>query len=395
MKILILSEYFPISEKSEITGGVEARAFYLAKELSLKNQVFVLTSWQKGLERKKEFVFFEKNKKKIKKFFVFRIGKNHPYTNNAGFFSRISFASELVKFGLNFKNIDIIDAHNFTTYLPGYKIAKKLNKKIIFTYHETWLNEWIKNKGVIAFPYEIYERLILKLNYDGIISVSNFTKNRLIKNKVSEKKIFVINNGIDLKIFDNINKNFKKNEKEKNSLIYVGRLIETKKVDVIIKALKIIKEKIPNVKLKIIGKGNEEEKLKKLVFDLRLKENVSFLGYMKNHYDVLKEIKKSDLFLSASILEGFGIALLEAMALKIPYVCSDIEPFKEINNKKGGLFFKKQDHMDLANKALILLENKKSYEKKIKEVDNLKKFDWKNIALSVEKVYKKIIEDRN
>ncbi|MEM3373703.1 MAG: glycosyltransferase family 4 protein [Candidatus Woesearchaeota archaeon] len=390
MNILILSEYFPETTSSDITGGVESRAFYLAKELSKKHSVYILTSWRNNLERKTEFKFIDKNKKIKHSFLVYRVGDHHPYSNNAGFLSRLNFACALVNQAKSFKNIDIIDAYNFTTYLPGYKIARKLKKKIIATYHETWINEWIKNKGIIALPYEVYERLILKLNFDAFISVSNFTKKRLIQNGVNEHKIKVISNGIDLEKFNLINKNQIKKEK-RPTIIYVGRLIKTKKVDILIKSISLLKKEIPDIKLKIIGQGQELNNLKKLSSNLNLEKNISFLGFLKSHEEVLNEIKKSHVFCSPSNVEGFGIVLLEAIALKIPFVCTEIPPFIEITNKRGGLFFKPDNYLDLSKKLKQLLTDKILYKEKIKELDYIKDYDWEKIAKEVESFYKKVI----
>ena len=70
MNILLLTEYFPGSEKAEITGGVESRAFNIAKRLAKKHKIKIITSWQKGLKRKDNFLNFE----------VYRVGPNHEYS---------------------------------------------------------------------------------------------------------------------------------------------------------------------------------------------------------------------------------------------------------------------------------------------------------------------------
>jgi glycosyltransferase involved in cell wall biosynthesis len=90
-------------------------------------------------------------------------------------------------------------------------------------------------------------------------------------------------------------------------------------------------------------------------------------------------------------VEGFGMVVLEAMGLGIPYVCSDIPPLIEITeNGKGGLIFKKDNPNDLADKLFQIIANKKMYLKKSEEALNfVRKYDWNVIVRQIEGLYKK------
>lgn len=382
MNILLVSEYFPDSGNSEITGGVESRCLNVAKRLSAKNNVTVLTSWREGLKRKDRFG-------KIK---VIRSGSHHKYSNYSGFISRFRFAIAASKEWRNLKDTDIVDGYNFTTYLPAFFIAKKLNIPCIATYHETWVGEWIKNKGVITGPpYELFERIILRQRFDRYISVSGFTKKRLVSRGVDENIIVVVPNGVEMP-----KNTISKPNKKKKTVIFVGRLVETKKVDLLLRAMVIVRQKIPGADCIVAGQGPELHKLKQLAADLGIGRHVEFCGFLKSHADVIKQIGSSSVFCSPSILEGFGITLLEAMSLGVPYVCSDIEPYIETTeNGKGGLLFRKGDARDLAEKLIILLSDKKRYEKKVsEEKDLIKKYQWDQISDRIEEVYKKAIAGR-
>jgi L-malate glycosyltransferase len=379
MKILLFSEYFPESPDSEITGGVEARGFNIAARLAKKNSVTLLTSWRPGQKRHDNIYGIK----------VIRVGPEHKYSNRAGFFSRILFVAYAIKEGIKYKDADIIDGQNWTTYYPTYLVAKKLRKPCVITYHETWVGEWVKNKGVITgLPYEIYERLLLKLKYDKIISVSEFTKRRLVAKGTKEKTIDVIYNGINLEDFD-----FACKKDKVPSVCYIGRLVKTKKVDVLIKAVALLKKDLPKIRCKIVGQGDERKNLEELAVKLGVKDNVTFLGFIKDTKEVRRILKSSMVFSLPSIAEGFGIVLLEAMASGTPYVCSDITVLKEVTwNGKGGLLFEKNNEKDLSKKLLLLLKNKREYEKKIKEGKTLvKKYQWGEISLIVENLYKEVI----
>jgi glycosyltransferase involved in cell wall biosynthesis len=379
MNILFFSEYFPESSGTDISGGVEARCFNIAKALAEKNKVTLITSWIPGLKRHDVASGIK----------IIRVGPEHKYSNQGGFLSRVFFVAYAIREGLKHKETDIVDGQNFTTYYPAYMVAKKLRKPCVITYHETWIGEWVKNKGLITgLPYEFYEKMLLKLKVNRIISVSGFTKKKLAERGIPTENISVIHNGINLDDFD-----FRCKKERMPSICYIGRLVETKKADVFIRAISILKKDFPKIRCSIIGRGNEKEKLEKLAESLNLKDNVSFLGFIKDTKEVRRILKSHALFCLPSVVEGFGIVLLEAMASGVPYVCSDIDVFKEITeNGKGGLIFKRNNEKNLAEKIKVLLKSKKTYNKKRREGKKLvKKYQWKKLSSDVENTYEEVI----
>lgn len=100
----------------------------------------------------------------------------------------------------------------------------------------------------------------------------------------------------------------------------MGRLTNAKGQWHLIRALNYVKKEIQDVKLLILGQGELENYLKYLVNKLNLKDNVVFLGYQKNPF---KYMNKSDVFVFSSLYEGFGNALIEAMACGIPVISTD------------------------------------------------------------------------
>ena len=375
MKILIVIEYFPKSDNCEVRGGVEARCFYIAKELSKKNDVIILTSWEQGTKKEDYFSGIK----------VIRCGKQRKYSQSGSILARISFTISSYLVGRSIKT-DIVEGYNFLSYLSAYYIAKKNNAKSIATYHDVWLGSWIKNVGFITGIFgELYERLNLSRKWDCFIANSYFTKENLVKVRINKDRINVVYNGVDLENYNKI-----KAIKESNTTICcIARLVSYKKVDDLINALSIIKKKIPNIKCNIIGIGPEEDNLKNLSKRLDLDKNVDFLGTLEDHKEVIKKIKESHLFCLPSIVEGFGMVVVEAMAANVPYICSDIKPIKEItNNGKGGLLFSAGNYNDLADKILELLDNKKLYIVKKKEaILFVKQYDWKLIVKKLQKIY--------
>ena len=164
-------------------------------------------------------------------------------------------------------------------------------------------------------------------NVDHIVANSSYTKNLAIDLGAEEKRIVIINPGIDpvsevpKKYLDEAEDILKG---KKNRLITVSRFDKRKNHEKVIMAVRNLKEIYPDIIYTCIGYGDEEEKLKKLVIELKLEDQVTFLK------DVPSDLKnalvaKSDIFVMPSIIykksvEGFGIAYVEAAQYGVPSV---------------------------------------------------------------------------
>jgi len=138
-------------------------------------------------------------------------------------------------------------------------------------------------------------------------------------------------------------------------LISVNRLAFYKRNDLAVKAIEKLVKKGYEIIYRVIGEGEEKEKLKS--------KNVVLLGN-RPHSEVLKEYKEADIFCLPSEIEGFGIVTLEAMAAGLPFVNSDIPVHREIESAShAGLLFKTGDENDLALKIQQLIDDKDLYRK--------------------------------
>ena len=164
-------------------------------------------------------------------------------------------------------------------------------------------------------------------NVDHVVANSNFTKNLAINLGVEEKRLIVINPGVDP--VEEIPKDDLKQAEEilkgkKQRLITVSRFDKRKNHEKVIMAIRNLKEKYPDITYTCIGYGDEEENLKKLVIELNLDKYVNFLSDISNE---LKNalIAKSNIFIMPSIIhktsvEGFGISFIEAAQYGIPSI---------------------------------------------------------------------------
>ncbi len=377
--LLLLTEYFPVSEDAETTGGVEARVFDLVKGLSHSYKITVLCSRQAG--QPKETTVFDAR--------VLRPGPILPYSSKGFLVRRILTVLAILIKGLTLKP-DIVEGCSFMMYWQAFLIGMLTGAKKCATWHETWIGEWIKNKGILTGIFgSIWERVSIKLPWDCIISISNSTKKRLLERRVTCKNITVIPNGFNYAHLEKISAK----KTSTPSIVFLGRLTPQKDVGTLLHAVKEIAKKIADIQCHIVGGGPSEAEWKQLSEKLGIQKNVIFHGHQEKKADYLLKGKQCHIFVSPSLLEGFGIALLDAMAMGLPVVVSDIEPFKEVTrNGKGGFIFKQKDYKDLAKKAVILLTNKKVYAQKCSEAKELAAtYDWQTIIKQYEKVYAKVL----
>ncbi len=158
------------------------------------------------------------------------------------------------------------------------------------------------------------------------ITVSNDLREWLITFVgINEKKIQTIYNGVDTIKFNPGNKYHIREEYGYNSediiIGTVGRLDRVKDQQLLIRAFAQLKSKYHNITLLIIGNGPCRESLENLARDLGIKQNVSFLGMRS---DVPELLKLMDIFVLPSIFEGISNTILEAMAMGLPVIATNV-----------------------------------------------------------------------
>jgi Glycosyltransferase len=201
---------------------------------------------------------------------IHRIGKDSLYSQRGNFIPRALFNHHLIS-ELAILKPDIIDASGFVSFGGGYFGAKRIGCPCIATVHEVWNGEWIQHMGLVnGCVGSLLESRLLCSEFDGYISVSNFTRNKMITRLgLNPSKIVVIYNGVDLNYYRSIKES---NQFQERTILTVTRLVNYKKVDLLIRAIKIIKDAGYPLKLKIVGKGPQEPFLIDLTNKLGLKK---------------------------------------------------------------------------------------------------------------------------
>lgn len=282
---------------------------------------------------------------------------------------------------------DIVHTNLLYSDLYG-RLAALLAKApvIMSTCHnnEPWRTSRKINKYYLFRKLDNY----LSTKTTKIIAVSNEVNKCLIKQGINYLKILTIYNGIETKFFEKALPSNLYNKKNPNEIILgsVGRLDRQKGYDYLIRSISIVIKKISAVKLFIVGDGPERQNLQKLVKGLKLRQHIIFLG---KRNDVAKILKMIDIFVFTPIYEGFGIALLEAMAAGKPIVVSKTGGIIEvIKENKNGLLVKPKDSNEIAGKLLYLIQHKSFWNIMQKNNQNdVKKFDIHNTVNRYEKLY--------
>lgn len=371
-----------------LLGGGETRYYEIARRLvELGDEVHVLTATLFGESK------FEEPVKGLK---IYRGGwPPHPLTHRS-LLPIPSYMLWTFKMMHIIKKCEILDLNTYASALAGLKLAKKLKKPVVVTIHDVFASSWLNiYNPIYGFFGILSESLIAWLNKNGIfLTVSNATKQKMIRELgINEEKIFVVPNGVNFKaIRETVKFEERKNEEFKR-VIYVGRLVKYKNIEHLLYLVKSLKREL-NVFLDIVGSGNELERLKKLSKKLHIDKNVNFHGFIKDRSKVYKMIYKADALINPSYFEGFGMVLLEALAVGTPVIAYNLEAYKEfLINNVNCLLVKKGDLSALINATKNILLNDKLAERiKAEGLKTAIKFDWMNITLKVKEIYNKVYE---
>ena len=106
-------------------------------------------------------------------------------------------------------------------------------------------------------------------------------------------------------------------------LLYVGRLLEWKGVDIALRSIQILKQSIPEINLTLIGDGPARPRLAALSRNLGLEQNVHWLGWLPQHA-LADHYRAADTLLYPSLRDSGGMVVLEALAHGLPVVCTDL-----------------------------------------------------------------------
>lgn len=167
-------------------------------------------------------------------------------------------------------------------------------------------------------------------------------------------------------------------------IVTIGELIELKQFDVLIKAVKLLKDENVNVKACIIGDGQLKYTLIELAGKLGVHDQIEFAGFQD---DVLKYLENSRLYVQTSKSEGLSLALVEALAAGVAPITTFVGSEKDlIIDGHNGLRIKSGDHQDLATKIKFLFDDANYYRLSLNVKKEANKFRMDNAVRSMNQI---------
>lgn len=285
---------------------------------------------------------------------------------------------------------DIINTH----YASGYGTLSRL-----INFKPTLLSVW--GSDVYSFPYQSkIKRKVLENNLKSAteIASTSYAMKEQTRKFVSNKKIHITPFGIDLEKF------FQDKSVQTSNTINVGivkKLEETYGIEYLIKGFKILLDRVNDLdyelskilKLTIVGGGSQKDYLINLTKKLGIQKSTEFIGIIP-HKEVPSYLNEFDIFCAPSIIESFGVAVIEASACELPVVVSNVGGLPEVvDNGKTGYVVPPKDSKAIADKLyeLVFDESKRKSmgNKGRKKVTEL--YDWEKNVDKMETIYQDLI----
>ncbi len=349
MNILILTQFFSTSR-----GGGEHVFSIIAKKLAENNhKVWIITNKISG----EDYTNYEN----IHMIFVppnidYGGGLPPKFSDNLRYlFNAVVKGLKVIKK----EKIDIIHSNTFSPALAGGILSFLTSKPHIIAVWDIFTmcgkdfwKKWVEQENVSkihSFIGPRFEKLIPKIRSRAIHTISQATNDDLIKFGV-KKPIYVI--------FPSIEKiDLKQSKQNSYQFLYVGRLVFYKNLEVLIKAINIVRKTEPKIKLVIVGGGPHEKVIRNLINKLNLESNIVLTGHVSTK-EKLDLISQSNALLLPSVCEGFGLVILEAFSQNKPALVSDIRPMSDIvSHNETGYVINSHDEEKWAQKMLELIRN--------------------------------------
>lgn len=300
---------------------------------------------------------------------------------------------------LNKYHLDIVHIHSpFSLGITGIKYAKKHNIPCIATMHSQFKKDFFRATKSEKISNFLLKKIIKVFNKcDECFAVNDevarifyeeyhYKKYPLVMNNATD--ILPVKNEVDARKYIDNKHNINHNDKV---FLFVGRINLLKNILFIVDSLKILKEKRPNLKFKMlyVGSGQDESKLSSYIKLCKLEDEIILCGKITDRYELACYYKRSDLFLFPSYYDASSIVQIEAASQKTPtiFLENSATSANIIDNVNG--YISKNSKEDYCNKIIEALENKKEYKNICENAFNDLYKAW---DLQVEKMYQEYLK---
>ncbi len=233
------------------------------------------------------------------------------------------------------------------------------------------------------------ERLIpMVYRTTPMVVVSDSTRRECIAAGISEANLEIVHNGVDVDRFP-----MKTTVKASvPTIAFFGRLKKYKSVDHIISAMKIVIRTFPEARLDILGRGDDEPRLRSLIAAAGLTSHVTFHGFVSDDQKI-RLLSRSHVVVNPSRKEGWGITNLEANACGTPVISADSPGLRDsVSNGVSGILYPYGDIEVLAQKiVLVLSDTNLFWALQEGSLAWASKFSWDRSAIEMEAICRRAV----
>ncbi|WP_034629028.1 glycosyltransferase family 4 protein [Desulfotruncus alcoholivorax] len=388
MRVAMFSWEFPPKK----VGGLAQHVYDLTRDLACQGmEIHLFTLGEPGLPE------YER----VNGIFVYRV---IPYNVSSPDFTtwvsqlNVAMLEKAIPVFSENNDFQILHAHDWLVAYTVRALKHAYRIPLIATIHAT---EYGRNYGLHNDIQKHISDVEWWLCYESwrVICCSQYMKGELkYVFQIPDDKLVIIPNGVDTDNFIQKNNNISRNNyaaQDEKIVFFVGRLVREKGVQVLLDAIPMILEQVPNTKFIIAGKGPYQGELQSQASRLGISNKIFFTGYI-DEYTRNTLYSWSDVAVFPSLYEPFGIVALEAMAAKTPVVVSDTGGLSEIvQHRYDGLKAYPGNPRSLADMILLILKNPQQAQQlqnnayqKVKQ-----KFNWQDIAAKTIEVYQTVWDE--
>lgn len=362
MRILYLTEFL-----SPIGGGGEVMFYDMACEMAKRGHLVHVLCHQTGLGDDPINTMHPSNMQihQIKP--TIKLSHGHF----PSIFQQVLYVISLILCGsqiIRRNKIDIIHANTLSPAFAGSILGRIFGIPVVNTIHHIYTiknyqcaQEKRQRKGFLfwlrSMPKLLCEKVIIRLPAQAIHTVSEASKEDMMRFGVKDhSKIGVVPNGVNLKGHLHNEENIE----YQDFALFIGRLVEYKNLDVVIAAFSEVIKKLPQARLVIVGDGPARHKWEEMVSKHHLSRSIEFAGFVSEQ---MKEelLMNCSMVVFPSLIEGFGLVILEAFAHKKPVIAASIKPQNEIiDDAIDGFLLRSSDMISWAEKIEFLFNNKQT-----------------------------------
>jgi len=339
-----------------------------------------------------------------------KAGPERPYNKNDIYHHLDEFAERVL---VHDEFYDIMFAHYWLSGLVGLRLRHVWGTPVVQMFHTlaALKNQIAQTQRELEPPQRINCERELMHRVNHLIAATPIDKHHMLEHYgAPENKISIVPPGVNLQRFQPIDKAVARQQlgipSEHQMILFVGRIQPLKGIDVLLKALALIKRSdaqlMNDVCLAIIGgdpnttSEAEQIEMKRLLTlrqQLGLEDMVTFLG-SKNHDDLINYYSAAEIVVIPSNYESFGLVAVEAMACGTPVIASDVGGLTfSVADGFNGYLFPVRDAEALAHKIRLVLRHESLQEQLSRQAQTwVERFSWHNIAEELKEVFETVLQ---